>query len=97
MILTGGSGHGEKTPSPPFPPSAKHSLPFMPKSVKLLRGEEARKGGDTAWKGGREREREAFVLRRSAPARFLLGSGSALAYERLGKACKRSKKEDPVQ
>lgn len=31
-----------RTPSPPFP-STKHSLPFMPKSVKLLERKEARK------------------------------------------------------
>lgn len=46
----------------------------------------------------RQRIREqVFVLLHSAPACFLLGSVQGLAYERRRKACKRSKKEYPVQ
>lgn len=39
--------------SPPFS-SSKHSLPFMPKSVKLLERGRGKKRGDIVWKGGRE-------------------------------------------
>ena len=50
-------------------------LPFMPKSVKLLRRGRGKKGGDIAWKGGRERERES--LSSSAQLQHVSSSGLA--------------------
>lgn len=77
-------------------PSAKHSLPFMSKSVKLLRGEEARK--EEIWRGKEaEKERGSLCPPPLSSSTFPPRVWLALTYERRGKACKRSKKEDPVQ
>lgn len=80
-----------RMPSPPFSTTI-HSLPFMPKSVKLLERGRGKKRGDIAWKGGREKERESLSSSTQLRQRFLLGSGQNYHMKGEGRRAKGQRK-----